>query len=202
MPEKLVSVSENMAREKYLSSQKEEEYQDRGSMSLRERFGQLQGDQKKGKEMIPGQEDNMIRISISHKFKKKDEVAWMSVSFTREEVLKNDPVIGDIKVKVISLVEEYKKNFDDAMDMAEPFVTQPTQVEPQKAKAESASGDDKACPKCGSKMNWIRKPYRDGRKDNEGNALMWGAHGCPNTSPKIDISERCTQELIFPSRNR
>jgi len=148
MPDEPISVSAQHAKEEHLSRQKTKDSippetvkPDIDPVSVQEKFEQLQKDlkekdlkdQTKGtKTVMPGQEDNMIRISISHKFRKKDEVAWISVPFSREEVMSNDPVIGEIKVKVITLVEEIKKNFDDAMDLAEPLVI----YAPEKKKAE------------------------------------------------------------------
>lgn len=186
-----------MAREAFLSGEKKNPPEP-DEATVHEKFEQLQEDLKKGDKVIPDQrEDTGIRISLSHKFRKKDEVAWMSIGLTREEILKDNPVIGDIKVKVISLVEEIKKNFDDAMDLAEPVVTQPTQMQPKKATAAQASGDDNKCPSCGSKRSWITKDHKSGNKDKYGKVKTWSAWSCPNTDPNIDISQRCTQELDF-----
>lgn len=171
-------------------------------LSVAEKFAKIQSDQEKGIEpMMPGQqEDTGIRVTISHPFPEKDRVAWLSIGFTREEVFSNDPLVDKLKKASIKLAGELQADFDEAMVLAEPIVAPNKASSPPNttiAPAVQASGDDEECPKCRSKMKWLTKPRKDGKTDKQGNAITWSAWSCPNTHPSIDVSERCTQELIF-----
>jgi len=171
-------------------------------LSVSEKFAKIQSDKEKGIEpMMPGQqEDTGIRVSISHPFPEKDRVAWLSIGFTREEVFSNDPLVDKLKKASIRLAGELQKDFDEAMALAEPIVAPKKASSPAQTKpvaAAQASGDDNKCPSCSSKRIWITKPHKSGDKDKYGKVKTWSAWSCPNTDPKIDISERCTEELDF-----
>jgi len=68
-------------------------------------------------------ENEVCRVSLSHPFKgEKDRVAWISLAFTRKELLTNDPVVDDLAKRIIKKVELIFAEFDEGMKLVSPLV--------------------------------------------------------------------------------
>lgn len=110
-------------------------------------------------------ENEICRVSLSHPFPgQKDRVAWISLSFTRKELLENDPVVDDLAKRVIKKVELIFAEFDEGMKLVAPLVPallpapgtpnaqpQPGSPPPQAPVSQDGSGAQ-ACEICGTAM--------------------------------------------------
>lgn len=110
-------------------------------------------------------ENEICRVSLSHPFKgEKDRVAWISLSFTRKELLENDPVVDDLAKRVIKKVEFIFAEFDEGMKLVAPLVpallpapgTPNHQAQQQGTPPPAPASEDGtslgACEQCGTTM--------------------------------------------------
>lgn len=149
---------------------------------------------KKGKgelDMPPFDAENEIcRVSLSHPFKgEKDRVAWISLSFTRKELLTNDVVVDDLAKRVIKKVELIFAEFDEGMKLVAPLVPallpapgtpnhqaqQQVQQPVQQAPAVVDGSAPKACEICGTALYW--KPPGENFQTKAPYEGFWA---CPN----------------------
>lgn len=158
--------------------------------SLAEKFKEHQ---TKGESQVnPGEPENeLIRISLSHPFPgQKDRVAWISIPFTRKELLENSVEVDNAIKATIKKVELTFAEFDEGMKLVAPLVpallpnrqAPPAQPPIQAPAVADGSAPAPVCEFCGTPKYW--KPPGVSQKSGQAYNGFWACATYTNHPPK------------------